>query len=210
MDDSSTQRKQYPEKRVHIRWTIRRDMPEVLAIEAASTREPWKECWDEGTFLRNLRQRNCIGMVAEAGERIVGFMVYELHRDRIEVLKFAVAPEFRRRDVGTQMLQNLVSRLSPERRKRVVFTVNDHDLDTHIFLRDAKKHIWSGRFNDGLAVSLNTEVERGKLFGLDENYDLQWSDAYKMSYNIHEQGGEVPNARTRVTQGRKDVDRGVA
>ena len=55
--------------RVHIRWMIRRDMPEVLAIEHASFEFPW--CEEE--FLRVLRQRNCIGMVAEYGERVVGF-----------------------------------------------------------------------------------------------------------------------------------------
>ena len=43
--------------RVHIRWMIRRDMPEVLAIEHASFEYPW--CEEE--FLRVLRQRNCIG-----------------------------------------------------------------------------------------------------------------------------------------------------
>ena len=55
--------------RVHIRWMIRRDMPEVLAIEHASFEFPW--CEEE--FLRVLRQRNCIGMVAEYGERVVGY-----------------------------------------------------------------------------------------------------------------------------------------
>ena len=75
--------------RVHIRWMIRRDMPEVLAIEHASFEYPW--CEEE--FLRVLRQRNCIGMVAELGERIVGFMIYELHRNKIHVLDFATHPD---------------------------------------------------------------------------------------------------------------------
>src|SRR5690606_11527131 len=55
--------------RVHIRWMIRRDMPEVLQIEKASFEFPWYE----DDFIRCLRQRNCIGMVAEQGERVVGF-----------------------------------------------------------------------------------------------------------------------------------------
>ena len=42
--------------RVHIRWMIRRNMPEVLAIEHASQDFPW--CEEE--FLRVLRQRNRI------------------------------------------------------------------------------------------------------------------------------------------------------
>ena len=90
--------------RVHIRWMIRRDMPEVLAIEHASFEYPW--CEEE--FLRVLRQRNCIGMVAEHGERIVGFMIYELHRNKIHVLDFATHADFRRRGVGRQMIGKLV------------------------------------------------------------------------------------------------------
>ena len=95
--------------RVHIRWMIRRDMPEVLAIEHASFEYPW--CEEE--FLRVLRQRNCIGMVAEYGERIVGFMIYELHRNKIHVLDFATHPEFRRRGVGRQMIAEARRASSP-------------------------------------------------------------------------------------------------
>ena len=57
---------------VHIRWMIRRDMPEVLAIEGQSFEFPWSE----EDFLRCLRQRKCIGMVAEQHERVIGFMIY--------------------------------------------------------------------------------------------------------------------------------------
>lgn len=74
--------------RTHIRWMIRRDMPEVLAIEAASFEFPWLE----DDFIRCLRQRNCIGMVAEHDDRVVGFMIYELNKSRIQVLNFATAP----------------------------------------------------------------------------------------------------------------------
>ena len=78
---------------VHIRWMIRRDMPEVLKIEAGSFEFPWSE----EDFIRCLRQRNCIGMVAEHDERVVGFMIYELHKSRLHIINFAVHPTFRRR-----------------------------------------------------------------------------------------------------------------
>ncbi len=42
---------------VHIRWMIRRDMTEVLAIEDGSFEFPWTE----DDFIRCLRQRNCSG-----------------------------------------------------------------------------------------------------------------------------------------------------
>ena len=117
--------------RVHIRWMIRRDMPEVLAIEHASFEYPW--CEEE--FLRVLRQRNCIGMVAEYGERVVGFMIYELHKNRLHVLDFATHPEFRRQGVGHQMVAKLVGKLSSHRRTRIALSVRETNLVGQLFFR---------------------------------------------------------------------------
>ena len=117
--------------RVHIRWMIRRDMPEVLAVEHASFEYPW--CEEE--FLRVLRQRNCIGMVAEHGERVVGFMIYELHKNKLQVLDFATHPEFRRMGVGHQMLAKLVGKLSSHRRTRIVLHVRETNLCGQLFCR---------------------------------------------------------------------------
>ncbi len=117
--------------RVHIRWMIRRDMPEVLAIEHASFEYPW--CEEE--FLRVLRQRNCIGMVAEYGERVVGFMIYELHKNKLHVLDFATHPEFRRTGIGRQMLAKLVGKLSSHRRTRIALSVRETNLSAQLFFR---------------------------------------------------------------------------
>ena len=117
---------------VHIRWMIRRDMAEVLQIEDRS----FEFSWSEEDFIRCLRQRNCIGMIAEHNERVVGFMIYELHRNRLHVLNFAVHPDFRRRGVGSQMIRKLVSKLSPQRRSRIMLEVRETNLDAQLFFRD--------------------------------------------------------------------------
>ncbi|MCU0710265.1 MAG: ribosomal protein S18-alanine N-acetyltransferase [Pirellula sp.] len=116
---------------VHIRWMIRRDMPSVLGIENASFEFPWTE--DE--FIRCLRQRDCIGMVAECSERVVGFMIYELHRTRIHVLSFAVHPDFRRQSVGSAMIEKLITKLAYQRRNRIVLEVRETNLDAQLFFR---------------------------------------------------------------------------
>ena len=100
-----TEQKQ--EIRVHIRWMIRRDMAEVLQIE----RESFEFPWIDEDFIRCLRQRNCIGMVAEHEGRVVGFMIYELHRTRIHVLNFAVSKICHRLGVGSQMVAKLIAKL---------------------------------------------------------------------------------------------------
>ena len=46
---------------IQIRWMIRKDMPAVLQIE----RDSFEYHWQEEDFLSCVRQRNCIGMVAE-------------------------------------------------------------------------------------------------------------------------------------------------
>jgi len=116
---------------VHIRWMIRRDMPEVLTIEGRSFEFPWSE----EDFVRCLRQRNCIGMVAEHHERVVGFMIYELHRNRLHILNFAVHPDFRRRHAGEQMIRKLVSKLSPQRRNKIMLEVRETNLPAQLFFR---------------------------------------------------------------------------
>jgi ribosomal-protein-alanine N-acetyltransferase len=82
-----------------------------------------------------LRQRNCIGMVAEHGERVVGFMIYELHKTRLHVLNFAVHPEFRRQGIGHQMVGKLVGKLSNHRRTRIVLHVRESALAAQLFYR---------------------------------------------------------------------------
>ncbi len=116
---------------VQIRWMIRRDMPEVVWIEHRSHEFPW--CEDD--FVRCLRQRNCIGMVAEAGDRIVGFLVYELLDDKLHILNMAVHPHFRRRGIGRQLVNRIISKLSHHRRSRITLGVRESNLAAQLFFR---------------------------------------------------------------------------
>lgn len=116
---------------VHIRWMIRRDMPAVLAIEDASFEFPW--CEEE--FIRCLRQRNCIGMVAEVDDKVVGFMIYELHKNRLHLLNFSVDTDSRRRGIGSAMMEKLAGKLSIERRNRIMLEVRETNLEAQLFFK---------------------------------------------------------------------------
>ena len=127
----NTGRKEREQVRVHIRWMIRRDMPEVLQTE----QESFEYAWTEEDFLRCLRQRNCIGMVAEQGEKVVGFMIYELHKAKLHILNFAVHPAYRRLGIGAQMVAKLVSKLSSHRRTRITLEIRETNLAAQLFFR---------------------------------------------------------------------------
>lgn len=120
--------------RVHVRWMIKRDMPEVMDIEAASFEFPWSE----DDYIRCLRQRNCIGMVAEHNDKVIGVMIYELHPTRLHVLNFVVAEEYRRRSVGQQMMNRIISRLTMDRRTRVLLEVRESNVPAQFFFKSQK------------------------------------------------------------------------
>ncbi|HEX3872486.1 MAG TPA: ribosomal protein S18-alanine N-acetyltransferase, partial [Pirellulales bacterium] len=91
--------------------------------------------WSEDEFIRCLRQRNCVGMVAELDDKVVGFMVYELHKTRLHVLNFCVSPAHRRCGVGSRMIQKLVGKLSTQRRTRIMLEVRETNLAAQLFFR---------------------------------------------------------------------------
>lgn len=106
---------------IHVRWMILRDTIEVVEIE----RQSFADQWGERGLREVLRGRNVIGMVADDGGRVVGYMVYELHRDRIELLRIAVAADRRRKGVGGRLICKLKGKVAPfaDRRKRVSIDV---------------------------------------------------------------------------------------
>lgn len=114
---------------VHIRWMIRRDMPSVMAIGEHGLR------WDEDTFIRHLRHRDTIGMVAEWQDQVVGQMICELHKNRLHIVNFGVDPEYQRRTVASQMIQKLQGKLSEQRRNRIVLDVPESMLGMQLFLK---------------------------------------------------------------------------
>jgi ribosomal-protein-alanine N-acetyltransferase len=118
---------------IHIRWCICRDLPKVLDIERWSFEFPWSE----DDFVRCLRGRNAICQVAERDERIVGFVVYELHKTRLEILNLAVDPLARREGVGTAILNKLKGKLSAQRRTRIFADVRESNLEAQRFFRES-------------------------------------------------------------------------
>ena len=87
-------------------------MPEVLDIEANSFEFPWLE----EDFIRCLRQRNCLGIVAEHENLVKGFMIYELTPTSLSLLNFATHPDYLRQGIGSQMVDKLIGKLSAERK----------------------------------------------------------------------------------------------
>lgn len=143
-----------------IRWLIRADMEQVLAIESAVFPDPWSE----KEFMGCLRQMNCIGLVCERDDLVVGFVIYELHRSRLEVLNLAVEPSQQRKGIGSQIIDKLKSRLSSQRRNEIRLDVSERNLGAHLFFKShgfLATEILRDRFDDGsLAYTMQCKLER--------------------------------------------------
>lgn len=120
------------EKEHNIRWLIRKDMPIILEIEQQSAEIPWSE----DTFISHLRQRNVIGMIIENSHTILGFMLYYIHKNRIELIKIVSHPNYRRSKIGTAMINKLKSKLSFQRRNKITMEVDENNLTGQLFLKN--------------------------------------------------------------------------
>lgn len=149
-------------ERTHIRWMIRRDMAEVQEIENLCFEFPWTE----EVFVGCLRQRNAIGMVAERGDHVVGYMIYELHKTRLDVLNFAVQPRWHRTGVGRSMVDKLKQKTGVQHRQWITCDVREHNLDAQLFFK---------------AMGFRcTNTIRGAYEDTDEDaYRMQWGRCYE-------------------------------
>jgi len=80
-------------------------MPEVLKIE----NESFEFNWTEDDFLACLGSETASAWWPSTKTRR-GFMIYELHKTRLHILNFAVAPALRRLAVGAQMIEKLINK----------------------------------------------------------------------------------------------------
>ena len=116
-----------------LRWMIRRDIPDVLAILNSSDKE-----WDESYLIRYLRDKKSLGMVVDDGVEVLGLVLYKMYSSRFEVTELVVDPDFQRQGVGSMLIQKLMSNLGLNKtreRRLIEFEVQGRNLPGLQFLR---------------------------------------------------------------------------
>jgi len=116
----------------HIRWLIKRDVPEVLEIEEKS----FPYAWTEDDLLSCLRPYHTIGLVAEYHEKVAGFIIYKLSKTSLRLVNLAVHPQYRRLGIGTQLVAKALEKLSTELRNRLIVDIDERNLEGQLFLAE--------------------------------------------------------------------------
>lgn len=119
---------------MYTRWMIRKDIDRVLEIDSRSVH--FTKRWSEGELISIIRQRNAIGMAIENEHgKVVGFMVYELYKHHLYVERLVVEYEHRNMGYGRFMIENLIGKLSPDRRQRIIIDIEEDNVDAQLFLK---------------------------------------------------------------------------
>jgi len=150
---------QEKEIQVHVRWMVRRDFTQVLAIEQTCFEFPWTE----EEFLQCLHQPNCLGMVAEHEGQVVGFVIYETPKNRIFITNIATAPEFQRHGIARQMIQKLVTKMIFQQRHKIAIEIRETNLPALLCFR---------------ALGFRVAMVRRNF------YEEQSEDAYVLQYRL--------------------------
>jgi ribosomal protein S18 acetylase RimI-like enzyme len=114
-----------------IRWMIRSDTENLLAIEFDSFDDPW----DEDELAAYRRINTAVTVVAEYGSDMVGYCCYRLHRNWIQIDNLAVRLEDRRKGVATTLLASIAGKLSWNRRHLIGGMVRETNLPAQQILK---------------------------------------------------------------------------
>lgn len=107
------------------RWMLRRDIPQVLAIDEECFGD---EAYGEEGLVSVLRRMNTIGLVAYTDNEIVGYCIYELHATHLHIVRMAVAEVMQGLGIGTLFLEVLRRKvILSGRRRRVTALVNERN-----------------------------------------------------------------------------------
>lgn len=87
-----------------------KDIGEIMPIEQASFSFPWKS----GTFIQGLKEvKNFKALVARqtppSDEKIIGYVIWFDLGEEYHIINLAVHPGYRRMNVGTRLVESLLS-----------------------------------------------------------------------------------------------------
>ena len=133
------------------------DLDAVMAIEKASFAYPWSPRF----FLQELQVECARSFLAEVNGRIVGYILFWLLADEIDIHNVAVHSEFRRRGIGRLLIEQVVLEARRRGSTRVTLEVRRSNLAAQKLYESigfiptgVRKGYYSDDGEDALAMAL--------------------------------------------------------
>lgn len=133
--------------KVHVRQMFPQDHDRFAEIELSADGP-----WSKADIVDATRSRDLIAVVAEHGDTIVGHLLYRNRKDSIEVVRLVVDPAYRRRGVGSRLVDFLKRKAIKRCRSSVEAIVSEDRVPALRFFRAAgflaQVPLLRGRFGD--------------------------------------------------------------
>src|SRR6266849_6724276 len=147
-----------PENGVSLRPMTIADLDEVMAIERDSFVYPWSSRF----FLRELEIECARSVLAEVNRRVVGYVLFWLLPDEIDIHNIAVHTEFRRRGLGRLLIGQVIARAQRRLSIRVTLEVRVSNSSARklyesmgFVITGLRRGYYSDNGEDALAMALN-------------------------------------------------------
>lgn len=112
-----------------IRFMIPHDIEYAVAISYSSPLP-----WAADDFYQCIQHKNCTGLVAEVGQQMVGFTIFEEQKAYISILNMYVEEDMRRMGIGHAMVSKLKSKLTLNACTAMFARVHERDQGTLHFM----------------------------------------------------------------------------
>lgn len=90
---------------IKIRWMKSKDLEEVLRIEKENFKFPWKK----GYFDYDLRRPNTYCLVAEANNKVVGYLVAWEVAEELHLANISVDKNYQKKGIGTKLMNEIIT-----------------------------------------------------------------------------------------------------
>jgi ribosomal-protein-alanine N-acetyltransferase len=137
------------------------DLDEVMAIERSSFTYPWSARF----FLQEIAAQCARPIVAEINGRIVGYILFWILPDAVDIHNIAVHPDYRRQGIGRQLLDQAITSARTRASLRVTLEVRKSNLSAQklyesqgFAVTGMRKGYYSDDGEDAIAMALELKV----------------------------------------------------
>ena len=124
----------------------------VIKAIADIDRQAFDPSWTELDIRRLLQDANYAILTAHHEKQVVGYLVYSGRQGCFQIINITVHPDHRRRHVGSDLVDALVTYCSQVRNKFMIFAeVRERDLRAQVFFRSLRfrwEQTFPGYFQD--------------------------------------------------------------
>lgn len=133
------------------------DLDEVMAIERTAFRYPWSSRF----FLEELQVPCARSFLAEVNGKIIGYVLFWLLPEEVDIHNIAVHADFRRQGIGQALLQRVLEQARKRNSSRVTLEVRISNIvaqslyqSVGFMVRGVRKGYYSDDGEDALVMTL--------------------------------------------------------